>query len=207
MRVVLAADHATEANHVRNQLAVGCCRHSCWRWVVRHVPVIAILAALLLASRCVLAQTTPSPALKAIEQRNAERARLGVLMSDNTRGGVLITRVLPDSPAARIGLRSGDRILAINGNRVSSYLEVVKLISSYKPNAQIQLRVDRNGWTNNLTASLGTAGSIFTDNAPQTVAPTPAAASTTIRPGSLIAPPYLQDLTPADIDDQHGYGG
>ena len=172
-----------------------------------HVPVIAIFATLLLTNRCVPAQNTPSPALKAIEQRNAERARLGVFMSDNTRGGVLITRVLPDSPAARIGLRSGDRILAVNGKRVSTYLEVVKLIASYKSNSQVQLRVDRNGWTNNLTASLGTAGSIFTDNAAQTVAPTPAAASTTIRPGSLITPPYLQDLTPADIDDQHGYGG
>ena len=83
---------------------------------------------------------------------------------------------------------------------------MVNLIATYKPNSQVQLRVDRNGWTNTLTVNLGHAGSIFTDSTARAAAPTPRP-STTIRPGSLIAPSYLEDLTPADIDDQHGYGG
>lgn len=174
---------------------------------MKHISAIGFIALLLIASGSAVAQVTPSPALQAIERRNADRAGLGIVMSDNTRGGVLITRVLPGSPAGRIGLRSGDRILSVGGKPVSTYREVVKQIASYKANSEVQIRVDRNGWTNNLTVNLGRAGSIFTDDASRAAVPSRPATSPAIRPGSLIAPPYLQDLTPADIDDQHGYGG
>ena len=168
---------------------------------------MALFASGLMVSSHALAQTAPSPALKAIEQRNAARGALGILMSDNTRGGVLITRVLPGSPAARVGLRSGDRIMAVGGKEVSTYLEVVNLIATYKPNSQVLLRIDRNGWTNTLAVSVGRAGATFTEGASQAQTATQPARAVPVPPGSLIAPPYLQDLTPADIDDQHGYGG
>jgi predicted metalloprotease with PDZ domain len=178
-----------------------------WSLTLRRIAAAALVASGLVAGDRALAQNAPSPALKAIEQRNAARGALGVLMSDNARGGELITRVLPGSPAARIGLRAGDRILAVGGKEVSTYLEVVNLVATYKPNSQIQLRIDRNGWTNTLAVSLGNAGAVFTDGASQARTTTPPSRTVTVPQGSLIAPPYLQDLTPADIDDQHGYGG
>ena len=47
-----------------------------------------------------------------------ERA-LGMLVSPDSRG-VVVRRIFSDSPAARKGLRSGDRVLAANGQKVTS---------------------------------------------------------------------------------------
>ena len=131
-----------------------------------------------------------------------QRAALGVTMSDNTPGGVLIMSVLPGSPAARIGLRTGDRILSIGGKPVSKYSDVVNLISAHQPNTLVDMRVNRGGWTNSFMVRLGSAGQVLAAK-PATVVAQP----TQVRPGSLAIPDYAPELTPADIDDQHGYGG
>jgi predicted metalloprotease with PDZ domain len=137
---------------------------------------------------------------------SAQKAALGVTMSDNTRGGVLIMNVIPGSPAAAIGLQSGDRIMAIGGKPVATYQDVGRLIASYKPNARVELKIDRGGWTKTTFAVLGDVRRVMTTSAaPTLVAPMPA-----VRPGSLYVPRYIQDLqneSPADIDDQHGFGG
>jgi hypothetical protein len=49
-----------------------------------------------------------------IERRVQRRPVLGVLLAPDAAGGVRITGVTPDSGAARAGLRSGDRITAID---------------------------------------------------------------------------------------------
>jgi membrane-associated protease RseP (regulator of RpoE activity) len=43
--------------------------------------------------------------------------------------GVLVTRIEPDSPAAKAGFHSGDIITHINGNKISSAEDVSKIIS------------------------------------------------------------------------------
>ena len=52
-----------------------------------------------------------------LENRRAAR-RLGVTLGDRTPG-LDLTRVDPDSPAGRAGLRTGDRVLAVNGNAIA----------------------------------------------------------------------------------------
>ena len=129
---------------------------------------------------------------------NAQGARpaLGVTMSDNTAGGVLLTDVTAGSPAALAGLRAGDRILSINGQKVGDYRDVTRLINANTPNAAVKLDVDRGGWRTTVNATLGNANQVF-----QAV---PAPQFITV-PVQAIPGGYYQ-YSPADIDDQHGYG-
>ncbi len=140
-----------------------------------------------------------------------ERGALGITMSDNTRGGVLIMTVVPESPAAATGLKAGDRILAVDDKPVATYREVVRIIGNHKPNSRVNLKVDRSGWTKTVSVTLSDASAILEaappaspPAAPPTAAPRP---SFSVREGSLLSPSYLENETPADIDDQHGFGG
>ncbi|MCX7807213.1 MAG: CPBP family glutamic-type intramembrane protease [Deltaproteobacteria bacterium] len=55
--------------------------------------------------------------------------RIGVLLSPSKEGGVLVERVLPGSPARRAGVRKGDRILAIDGQKVESPSQAQKALA------------------------------------------------------------------------------
>ena len=90
-----------------------------------------------------------------------ERGTLGVTMSDNSVGGVLITHVIANSPAARIGLRSGDRILSVNDQPIANYRDVTRIIRRSQPNTPVTLEVARGRWRGKLTAQLGAATSVF----------------------------------------------
>jgi membrane-associated protease RseP (regulator of RpoE activity) len=99
-----------------------------------------------------------------------ETAALGVTMSDNRPGGTLITSVLEGSPAAKIGLQSGDRILTINGQRTDNFRDVVRIIGAAKPDTKIELSIVRGAWKTKLTGTLGSKNAVFTLT-PKTVAP------------------------------------
>ena len=59
--------------------------------------------------------------------------------------GVLIARVLSDSPAARSGLQAGDVITAIDGTAVTESTEVQRIVSNGKVGKQLTVEVERNG--------------------------------------------------------------
>lgn len=70
-----------------------------------------------------------------IPHMTSSRARLGVQMNEMTPelaeyfgakdGGVLVARVTPDSPAAKAGLKTGDVITSIDGDRVRDTEDVI----------------------------------------------------------------------------------
>jgi S1-C subfamily serine protease len=127
----------------------------------------------------------------------SRRAALGVTFSKSAHGGVRILRVVAGSPADKAGLKIGDRILAIDDQPVGGYNEVVRLIGESQPGSDMKIDVDRYGLQGTLHASL--------TGLPQVFSAPPAAV---VRP-PLAAPapsPPIFELTPADIDDQRGYG-
>ena len=57
--------------------------------------------------------------------------------------GVLVDRVLADSPAARAGLLAGDLVLTVDGARAQSVEDVINAISDVKKNDVVTLDIQR----------------------------------------------------------------
>lgn len=80
--------------------------------------------------------------------------RLGALIEELTDeqrasmrllGGVVITRVLPDSPASRAGLRAGDIVTLINNRPISSAENYRQAIADLPSGKAVPMRIIRNG--------------------------------------------------------------
>ena len=85
------------------------------------------------------------------------QAGLGVALSgDQSGAGVAVMQVLRGSPAARAGLQSGDRILALDGSRVRSPQELMRLMERKQPGDSVRLLIRRNDQRRQLTAELVT---------------------------------------------------
>jgi len=107
-----------------------------------------------------------------IAQRKVPRGWLGVGIDDlspNMRdfyqapgGGALVTRILPDTPAAGSALRVDDVITAVDEQQVNSTWELQKAISRHPPAAQIKLRIVRDGKDQELSVKLGAMPAKYT---------------------------------------------
>lgn len=69
-------------------------------------------------------------------------------------GGVLVNRVLPDTPAERAGVEPGDVILELDQQRLESAEELRQRISRSRPGTDALLLVQRGAETHALTAHL-----------------------------------------------------
>ena len=95
------------------------------------------------------------PALKA--GREIERPYLGVSTGDAPTGtGALVAAVVPGGPAARAGLRPGDRIVGIGGREVNRSTDVSAVVTAREPGEKIELRIRRGGDERTLSVTLGT---------------------------------------------------
>lgn len=70
-----------------------------------------------------------------------------------TDGGVLVSSVAQDSPAARAGLKAGDVIASINGRRVSAAGDLMRELSDLSGEITIEILRDKKAMT--LTATVG----------------------------------------------------
>jgi membrane-associated protease RseP (regulator of RpoE activity) len=88
---------------------------------------------------------------------------LGVVLSDqpSATGGVAITGVVFGSPAAQIGLQAGDQITAVNGQPISDYREILKIVAAGTPGSQIRLDILRGDWHATRSAYLGSHQQVF----------------------------------------------
>ncbi len=92
---------------------------------------------------------TLSPEIK--ERFNSD---LNSGLSVNEDQGVLIYRVVPDSPAAKAGLRAGDVIHKVNQDAVTTAEQIQSKVDASGANSRLRLELDRNGQSQTVTAQL-----------------------------------------------------
>jgi Tol biopolymer transport system component len=128
-------------------------------------------------------------------------------MEDST-GGVLLGDVRPGGPAARAGIRGGDRIVEMAGTRIENLYDMTFALQDHKPGETIDVVVLRDGKRVTLRATLGSrSGSA--EPAPGSPPPhgaTPAAAPRGIGAGQPFAQRFEGERHLADVR-QLTFGG
>jgi putative serine protease PepD len=79
---------------------------------------------------------------------------LGVSLTDGD-GGALVADVVAESPAARGGLQRGDLVTKTDSTSITNAAAFTNVVQSHKVGDQLQLTVQRNGSTVQLTVTLG----------------------------------------------------
>jgi S1-C subfamily serine protease len=72
------------------------------------------------------------------------------------QSGILVAQVVDGSPAASAGLQSGDVIIAVDGNTITTFDQLSGQIASHHAGDKISITVTRNGQKHELTATLQT---------------------------------------------------
>lgn len=101
-----------------------------------------------------------------IKHGEVRRGRLGVHIQDLTADlaesfgleqpkGVLVTKVVADSPAEDAGLKQGDVILMINHEKTNNVAGLRNRVALIKPGTKVQLTVLRDGKKIHLNATIG----------------------------------------------------
>jgi serine protease Do len=91
-----------------------------------------------------------------IEEGTVRRAQLGVVIQPlghelaeqfglEPNGGVLVAEVMPDTPAAKAGLKPGDVIVEYDGQAVASPRELQAVVERSEPGAKQSLAILRDG--------------------------------------------------------------
>lgn len=102
-----------------------------------------------------------SIATQLIDKGTAQHAYLGVTSQDGnasdgsaTRAGATVREVSPGTPAAEAGLRTGDTVIAVDGDRVDSTLSLVAHVRERSVGDKVTLTVLRDGERLELSATL-----------------------------------------------------
>jgi serine protease Do len=98
---------------------------------------------------------------KATPNKNANaRAFLGVFIGPTEENaahqGAAVSRVTPDSPAARAGLQEGDVITRVDGRQVDDPQTLLNVLAQHKPGDKLKFQVQRDGKEKSLDVTLGT---------------------------------------------------
>ncbi len=74
--------------------------------------------------------------------------------ADNGKG-VLLGKVVEGSAAEKMGIRAGDRVIAIDGQAVTDFEGLAAIIASKKAGDELEVTYDRDGKTTNVKGELG----------------------------------------------------
>jgi len=132
----------------------------------------SVIAILCLMAGAAFAQSSEHARSTNLRQPFVNRAYLGVgvvelsdervkaLKLPNDRG-VEVTLVVPNSPAAKTGIKAHDVILELNGKLADSAEQFPALIADAGPGDKVNLTVWRNGAKQTLTATLEAPPNLF----------------------------------------------
>ena len=70
--------------------------------------------------------------------------------------GTLVASVVPDSPAAKAGLKAGDVVLGVNGKPLADAKTLARLVGDSRPGTALTLEVSRDQKTRDLQVQVGT---------------------------------------------------
>jgi serine protease Do len=100
-----------------------------------------------------------------IKYGKVEHARIGVAINDVTpenasffklssASGALVSQVEPDAPGAKAGLKVGDVITAVNGQKVETSGQLQAIISQQRPGSKVTLQISRDGKAETIPVTL-----------------------------------------------------
>lgn len=148
--------------------------------------------------------TSPDGNSKVFTWRSGEGRQIGVGISPLTKqlaqhfgvdGGVMISEVRENSPAAKAGLKAGDIIVEANGKAVAGEMELIREING-KKEGDVQLTIVRNGKRQTISVTPEASkdgGFLFRgdDSDGANIAPPPAAPMRLAQPMAPFAPMTL----------------
>ena len=92
---------------------------------------------------------------KPTQPNTPRRVSLGTIPDMADQGnGVLVSAVLPGSPAEKAGLKSGDRIVSVDGETVGGLEDYSGILKSHQPGDRIRVTFLRDGKTETIEAAL-----------------------------------------------------
>jgi serine protease Do len=101
-----------------------------------------------------------------IKNGKVEHGYLGISMNDVTpennsffnlpdATGAIVSQVTPDSPASRAGLKAGDVLRKLDGNKIANASAIQVAVSQMQPGSSIELGILRDGKPMTLKATVG----------------------------------------------------
>jgi serine protease Do len=126
---------------------------------------------------------------------------LAVALGMTRPGGALVAEVLPDSPAARAGIRVGDVILAFGDHVLSSSSELPPLVGAEEVGTRVQLRVLHEGTPRSMEVTIAAL-----PDHPGTIhaTPEPVGAVVIERLGMSVMPLSTGERDQLGIGSEHG---
>ncbi len=170
------------------------------------------------------AKTVASITASLIQNGVVTRGFLGVSIQDVTKDiadsvglsgafGALVTQLNDDSPGGKAGLKSGDIITAVDGEKIDDAIGLSRTIAGKAPDTNVELTVWRDGKETKLTATLGelnekqlpAAPGQTTPPADVPAAPTPSSVGITLVPNADGAGLLIQDVKEDSVAAEKGF--
>jgi S1-C subfamily serine protease len=101
---------------------------------MRRIGCVAMVLVLPLLSVAAETEAKKKPAMVGVQLRK-----------DDDSGEIIVHIVLPDSPAEKAGLKSGDRILRINGLAPADLRATVQVVRALTPEKKAKFLIRRDG--------------------------------------------------------------
>jgi serine protease Do len=139
---------------------------------------LGLLVAIFVISGMVLAQETAPPAdmpevsdnvfsllvngsgFLGVHAEDINKENMGRYGLNEVRG-IGVTQVVKDSPAEKAGIRKGDVILRLDGDRITSVRKLNRLVSEIAPDQSVRIAISRSGAEQELTATIGKRQNTF----------------------------------------------